>query len=101
MSTTGVYEGSVKIFGGSHTEGEEIRRAKVTTSGSTFKLAQWSPERGMYQQVDFLDQATVTDKGGKSIFLGTSRQMTEEIGLAAHDAQVTWEMKERTCKDCR
>lgn len=100
MSTTGVYEGTVKIFGGQHAEGEELRKVRITTLGDTVKLSSWFPERGLFQEVDFLDNAVTTEKGGKVIFKGTSRELTAEVGLPAGNAEVTWELKEQACRDC-
>ena len=92
---------NVKVFAGLGPDGDEYPKCRITTLGSnpvTAKL--WQRWDGRWHEVDTLSNASYTESGSTMTFLGTSRSLVTEVGLAPSNAQARWEVEFIGCTSC-
>lgn len=101
MSDTGIYQGRVHLHGMPfHEDGEVLNKVQISVLGTSAKLGQWSKERQLFMEIDYMDDFKISQGRGEDVvFTGSSRQLRDDV--KTDDREVRWELTPEGCKDCR
>jgi len=97
----------VALFGSIYPEGETITKAKITLLGgspnATARLFIWiQPTNGLgrFREFDTITQGEIREGSDGFTITGISQQLIEDVGVAADNAKVTWEVTYKGCETC-